>query len=217
MNHYDRHYRWHDLLLSGVQKCLNTLGNVSTATPSRPTPNTTTSDVILTTEERQRSARLMRVNHVGEICAQALYIGQSFTARRPILREAFEQAAQEEFDHLLWCEERLTELGSHKSYLNPLWFTGSLFIGTCAGLIGDRFSLGFLAETEQQVYSHLENHLKLLPTTDQKSRAIVAQMQLDEIKHATTAVELGGTELPFPIKTLMRYSSKIMTSIAYYV
>lgn len=216
MENGDRQYSWHDQFFCGLQKCLQTLSNLPVNAAARPTPE---AEVVypLSSEEQKKSASLMRINHVGEVCAQALYLGQSFTARRPILREAFEHAAQEESDHLYWCEERLTELNSHKSYLNPLWFTGSLLIGTCAGLISDRFSLGFLAETEQQVFDHLSSHLTKLPTNDQKSRAIITQMQLDEAKHASTAIQLGAMDLPYPVKTLMKLSSKIMTSIAYYV
>ena len=171
----------------------------------------------LSASEAKHSAGLMRINHVGEVCAQALYAGQALTARQGEVREKMREAAAEEVDHLAWCDERLQSLGSHTSYLNPLWFAGSFALGVTAGLIGDRWSLGFVAETENQVVRHLNSHLKELPLNDTQSRAIVSQMREDESKHATTALAAGGSDLPSPIKFAMTAMSKVMTSIAYWV
>ena len=159
----------------------------------------------------------MRVNHSGEICAQALYQGQALTARNPAAKAALEQAALEETEHLSWCETRIHELGSHTSYLNPLWYGGSLAIGALAGALGDKWNLGFLAETEHQVERHLKSHLARLPEVDLKSRAVVEQMQVDEARHAATALEQGGVALPLPIKQGMQLTSKLMTRAAYWV
>lgn len=156
----------------------------------------------------------MRVNHSGEVCAQALYQSQALTTRSDTVRQTMQNAANEENDHLNWCEERLYELDSHKSYLNPLWYCGSFMIGTFFGLIGDRWNLGFLAETERQVVKHLESHLEKLPADDYKSRAIVEQMQKDEANHATRAVQAGAEELPRLVKRAMALTSKIMTTTA---
>jgi ubiquinone biosynthesis monooxygenase Coq7 len=166
---------------------------------------------------RELAGRLMRVNHCGEICAQALYQGQALTAKLPQVREKMEQAAQEENDHLAWTEERIVELGTHTSYLNPLFYLGSFTLGAGAGLIGDKWSLGFLAETERQVVDHLTGHLSRLPEQDHKSRAIVEQMRDDESKHATLAIESGAAELPAPVKQLMRLTSRVMTGTAHWV
>jgi ubiquinone biosynthesis monooxygenase Coq7 len=171
----------------------------------------------LSASEARHSAGLMRINHVGEVCAQALYAGQALTGRQAEVRKKMREAAAEEVDHLAWCDERLHSLGSHTSYLNPLWFAGSFALGVGAGLIGDRWSLGFVAETENQVVRHLDSHLKELPAHDTQSRAIVTQMREDEAHHATTALAAGGSELPAPIKLVMTAMSKIMTSIAYWV
>lgn len=165
--------------------------------------------------ERIASANLMRVNHSGEVAAQALYQGQALTATLPGVRDRMERAALEENDHLLWCERRLDELGSRTSYLNPLWHAGSLLIGACAGLAGDKWSLGFVAETEHQVVAHLKDHLARLPGNDLKSRAILDQMVADEAHHATVAIEAGGARLPAPVKTAMTLASHIMTRTAY--
>ncbi len=170
-------------------------------------------------DETQRSfaAALMRVNHSGEICAQALYQGQALTARDSAARAALEHAAQEETEHLAWTERRITELGGRKSLLNPLWYTGSFAIGAAAGLLGDRWNLGFLAETEHQVVRHLEGHLQRLPAADRKSRAIVEQMRDDEARHATSALRHGGAELPAPVRAAMQLSSKVMTGTAFFL
>ncbi len=174
-------------------------------------------EVELTVIEQRHAAGLMRVNHVGEVCAQALYQGQALTAQLNDVREAMQAAAQEEIDHLSWCEQRLQELHSHTSYLNPLWYSGAFAIGAVAGIIGDRWSLGFVAETEHQVVKHLQNHLTKLAPQDAKSRAILQQMAIDEAQHAQTAMDAGASELPQPIKKLMTAMSKIMTTTAYYI
>lgn len=168
-------------------------------------------------DQKQKVAALMRINHVGEICAQALYSGQAFTSRNPQVSEALKQAAAEETDHLAWCESRIKELGGRKSLLNPVWYLGSFTIGAVAGSIGDKWNLGFLAETEQQVSTHLSSHLEKLPIQDMKTRAIIKQMHRDEMSHAQEAVNLGAAELPNSIKAAMKVSSKIMTKTAYYV
>jgi len=168
-------------------------------------------------EEARKAAALMRVNHAGEVCAQALYLGQAITSHGESMRNVLHQSAQEEIDHLAWCQQRLQELNSHTSYLNPLWYMGSLGIGMMAGLAGDKWNLGFLAETEQQVSAHLERHLQKLPVADEKSRAIVKQMQEDEQQHANTAVNLGAHALPKPVQMAMRLASKVMTSVAHRV
>jgi ubiquinone biosynthesis monooxygenase Coq7 len=166
------------------------------------------------TTQKAASARLMRVNHAGEVCAQALYQAQALTARSDAIRRSMEGASREENDHLSWCEERLEQLGSHKSYLNPLWYGGSFMIGAAFGIAGDRWNLAFLAETERQVVQHLEGHLDKLPGDDLKSRAIVETMRDDEASHATQAVDAGAAELPRPVKRLMALTSKIMTTVA---
>jgi 3-demethoxyubiquinol 3-hydroxylase len=183
----------------------------------RPTPGEELSGPALSGDKRELSAALMRVNHTGEICAQALYQGQALTARNPQAKAALETAAQEETEHLAWTERRISELGGRKSALNPLWYAGSFAIGAAAGLLGDRWNLGFLAETERQVVAHLEDHLQRLPAEDNRSRAIVERMKEDEARHATTAIEHGASELPQPAKAAMRLSSKVMTETAYWL
>lgn len=174
-------------------------------------------DCELNSEDRQHIAGLMRVNHSGEVSAQALYQGQAITARNNEVREKLEQAALEENDHLAWTETRLHELGDRTSFLNPVWYTGSLAIGALAGAIGDKWNLGFLAETEHQVVDHLDEHLKELPKQDLRSRAILEQMRIDEAKHATTALNYGGADLPSPVKGLMAMMSKVMTKTTYHL
>jgi ubiquinone biosynthesis monooxygenase Coq7 len=169
----------------------------------------------LTATEKATSVCLMRVNHAGEVCAQALYQGQALTAQRNETRAQMEQAAEEENDHLLWCRQRIHELGGHTSLLNPVWYAGSLAIGAVSGLMGDKWSLGFLAETENQVGKHLEGHLQRLPAGDTKSQAILEQMKIDEAKHQSTALNAGGAELPEPVKKLMTLASRVMTKTAY--
>jgi ubiquinone biosynthesis monooxygenase Coq7 len=174
-----------------------------------------TSDLDLSPQDRTHVAGLMRVNHVGEVCAQALYQSQKLLAKTPETRALLDQAAKEEMDHMAWCEERLKELDSRPSLLNPLWYAGAFGIGLIAGLAGDRWSLGFVAETEKQVERHLDDHLEKLPEADLRSRAIVGQMRIDEIEHGASAMAAGGQELPRPIQTLMAGISKIMTTTAY--
>ena len=182
----------------------------------RPTPSSDIqSTALLDVKEREHAAGLMRVNHVGEVCAQALYQSQKLVARNPEIRQMLDHSGQEEMDHLAWCETRLQELGSHTSYLNPIWYAGSFAIGLAAGLAGDKWSLGFVAETEKQVENHLESHLQKLPVEDERSRAIVDQMRIDEIEHGQAAISAGGAALPEPIQKLMQAMSKVMTSTAY--
>lgn len=211
-----RQYSPLDHLLIQLDVGLRTLlGNpipTGRSDPAGDEPETPLSDA-----ERRESARLMRVNHCGEICAQALYQGQALTARSEGVRQTMRQAAAEENDHLVWCEHRIDELGSHATYLSPFFYVGSLTLGATAGLIGDKWSLGFLAETERQVTTHLEGHLTRLPVADAKSRAVVQQMIEDESRHASTATDAGGAELPFPVPQLMRLASKVMTKTAYWI
>jgi ubiquinone biosynthesis monooxygenase Coq7 len=167
--------------------------------------------------ERKQVARLMRINHTGEVCAQALYQGQALTARLPEVRDRMERSALEENDHLDWCESRIDELGDRKSFLNPLWYAGSFAIGALAGLAGDKWSLGFVVETERQVESHLESHLAEIPAGDKRTRAILEEMKTDEIHHATVAKAGGGAPLPAPVKLAMRLMSKVMTRSVYWV
>jgi len=181
----------------------------------RSVPGSALSEASLSGAERGHAAGLMRVNHCGEICAQALYQGQSLTSRDPMVRESLRSAANEETEHLAWTEQRLAELGSRKSVLNPLLYIGSLSMGLFAGALGDKWNLAFLAETERQVEAHLDGHLVSLPAADEKSRAIVEQMRLDEIQHAETAVALGAAELPVPVKRAMKGAARLMTATAY--
>jgi ubiquinone biosynthesis monooxygenase Coq7 len=189
---------------------------VGGANAERPTPGSEPSlSNPLNAAERKHAAGLMRVNHVGEVCAQALYQSQKLVARNPQIQEMLNHSGREEVDHLAWCETRLQELGSHTSYLNPLWYAGSFAIGLAAGLAGDKWSLGFVAETEKQVENHLESHLETLPKNDERSRAIVDQMRIDEIEHGQAAKNAGGVSLPEPIQKMMQVMSKVMTSTAY--
>tara|TARA_Y100001968_G_scaffold303082_1_gene316921 strand:+ start:9094 stop:9699 length:606 start_codon:yes stop_codon:yes gene_type:complete len=183
--------------------------------PSRPSPAVLKNDSELTESETRHVAGLMRINHTGEVCAQALYQGQALTARLPQVRQAMEQAADEEIDHLAWCEQRIRQLGSHTSVLNPLFYGLSFGIGASAGLISDRISLGFVAATEDQVCKHLDEHLGQLPAGDDKSRAILEQMREDEAQHSTAAIEAGGLRFPAPIKFGMSLMSKVMTKATY--
>jgi len=189
---------------------------VGGANAGRPTPGSQSNiKHSLDAAERKHAAALMRVNHVGEVCAQALYQSQKLVARDPQIKKMLEHSAQEEIDHLAWCETRLKELDSHTSVLNPFWYVGSFAIGLAAGLAGDKWSLGFVVETEKQVEAHLENHLEKLPLEDQRSRAIVDQMRIDEIEHGQAALHAGGATLPEPIQKIMQTVSKIMTTTAY--
>jgi ubiquinone biosynthesis monooxygenase Coq7 len=192
---------------------------LSEAHTVRPFPDhrVVADDAALAKEEKRHTAALMRINHSGEVCAQALYNGQALTARNSATEAALRQASQEETEHLAWCEKRIRELGGRKSILNPLWYAGSFALGALAGAIGDKWNLGFLAETERQVGSHLQSHLDVLPAHDAKSRAILEQMQQDEARHATTALDHGGAELPLPVKLAMKLASKVMTRTTYYL
>lgn len=204
-----------DKLIIEFDKGLRTL--FAHAPTARPLPGGDLPDAELSAEEKRHAAALMRINHCGEICAQALYQGQALTARNEEVKAALEQAAWEETEHLNWTETRIDELGGRTSFLNPIWYTGSLALGALAGALGDKWNLGFLAETERQVERHLDSHLGRLPQPDEKSRAILAQMKSDEIQHAATALEHGAAELPLPVRTAMKLSSKIMTKTAYWV
>jgi ubiquinone biosynthesis monooxygenase Coq7 len=181
----------------------------------RPSPAANLNEQELSSTEKRHAAGLMRVNHAGEVCAQALYQGQALTAKLPDVRAEMEHAAEEEVDHLVWCQERIDALGSHTSYLNPVWYGLSFAIGAGAGLISDKVSLGFVAATEDQVCQHLQKHLEDLPEQDEKSRAVVAQMLRDEARHADMALSAGGYRFPAPVKGLMTLVSKAMTSTSY--
>lgn len=204
-----------DKFIIGFDHALRTL--LTPAQTLRAVPGSELPESELNDWEKRESSALMRVNHVGEICAQALYQGQALTAHDAEVQRALTQAAREETEHLAWTERRIAELSGRKSLLNPLWYGGSLAIGAFAGMLGDKWNLGFLAETERQVETHLAGHLKRLPHNDGKSRAIVAQMQIDEAGHATTAMAHGGEELPTPVKLIMKLGSKMMTKTAYWV
>ena len=206
-----------DDLINEFDRGLRSMTGVSRMSRPLPVPPASTEPVELSDEERAHAAGLMRVNHVGEVCAQALYQAQKLATRSPTLKQAFEHAAREEEDHLAWTYKRLEALNSRPSLLNPLWYAGALAIGLAAGRLGDRVSLGFMAETERQVELHLDGHLTTLPEGDHESRAIVEQMRIDEAAHGKAATDAGGVELPFPARALMRAASKIMTRTAYHV
>jgi ubiquinone biosynthesis monooxygenase Coq7 len=204
-----------DRVIINFDRTLRTL--FAPAATVRPVPGDDLLEPDMDAATREHAAALMRVNHTGEICAQALYQGQSLTARNPAARAALERAAQEETEHLAWTERRIAELGGRKSLLNPLFYAGSMAMGAATGLLGDRWNLGFLAETERQVVEHLDRHLRKLPREDQKSIAILGEMRLDEARHATTAIEHGAADLPLPVKGLMRIASGIMTRSSYWI
>lgn len=205
-----------DRLIGEFDKALRTVFGTPEGT-GRANPADAIPETAMSEAERTRAMRLMRVNHCGEVCAQALYQGQALTARDPAVSQAMQGASDEENDHLLWCEARVKELDGRTSVLDPLFYLGSLGLGVAAGLAGDKWSLGFLAETERQVVKHLAGHLDKLPAQDQRSRAIVEQMKQDEGEHATHAVNQGAAELPMPIKGLMRLTSKAMTRTTYWI
>ncbi|WP_425316515.1 2-polyprenyl-3-methyl-6-methoxy-1,4-benzoquinone monooxygenase [Stutzerimonas chloritidismutans] len=209
-----RHYSPADRLLMQADSALRTLLPFS-GQPARPSPAVLKNEAELSESETRHVAGLMRINHTGEVCAQALYQGQALTARLPQVRRAMEQAADEEIDHLAWCEQRIRQLGSHTSVLNPLFYGLSFGIGATAGLISDRISLGFVAATEDQVCKHLDEHLGQLPASDDKSRAIIEQMREDEQQHSTAAIEAGGLRFPAPVKFGMSLVSKVMTKATY--
>lgn len=193
------------------------LRSIVGATPMRRSvpESSTMNESELSAEEKKHAAGLMRVNHVGEVCAQALYQSQKLHAKSDDLKNKLEHAAIEEEDHLAWCERRLEELDSRPSLLNPVWYAGSFVLGSIAGLAGDKISLGFVAETEKQVEHHLDDHLKELPSNDHRSRAIVAQMRADEIAHGQMAIQEGGVELPSAVQQVMKTMAKVMTVTAY--
>lgn len=203
-----------DRLIVHFDRVLRTL--CAPASAARPVPGADVLDSPLNERDKRAAAALMRVNHAGEICAQALYHGQAATARNRQVRQALEQAASQETDHLAWTAQRVRELGGKTSVLNPLLYAGSFAIGATSGLFGDKWNLGFLAETERQVEGHLHGHLERLPEADAKSRAIVAQMQIDEASHARTALVHGGVRLPWPARQAMRAASRAMTGMTYW-
>ncbi|MEW8015288.1 MAG: 2-polyprenyl-3-methyl-6-methoxy-1,4-benzoquinone monooxygenase [Candidatus Sedimenticola endophacoides] len=212
----NRDYTPADRLLIGVDQALRTLFGKPLVT-ERPNPAAERTEGEESEAQRRHTARLMRINHTGEVCAQALYQGQALTARLPEIRHSMERAAQEENDHLAWCDQRLREFDDRKSLLNPLWYAGSFAIGALAGAAGDKWSLGFVAETEHQVCAHLDENLAQIPESDEKSRAILERMREDELRHATLALEGGGAQLPAPVKLAMWLTSKVMTRSVYWL
>ncbi len=210
-----RHYSGVDKLIHSFDQALRSL--VPGATSAQRTNPAHDAPAPLAVTEARHVAGLMRVNHSGEVCAQALYHGQALTAKLPSVRLEMQQAATEEQDHLAWCEDRLKELDSHTSLLNPVWYSLSFGMGALAGLAGDRYSLGFVAETERQVSLHLEQHIRELPNQDQRSFKILQQMNQDELQHRDTALAAGGVDLPFPVRISMTAISKLMTKTSYYI
>ena len=204
-----------DDLIVGVDRALRTLSGAAISV--RPNPAAGLEEAALTPDERNHSAGLMRVNHTGEVCAQALYQAQALAARDSTARTRLAQAAREEEEHLAWTQQRLSELGGRTSVANPLWYAGSFAIGLCAGVAGDRVNLGFVVETERQVEEHLTSHMDRLPAADARSRAIVAAMRDDEMRHGAAARDAGADELPLPIRALMRATAKLMTVTAYWL
>lgn len=204
-----------DRLITEFDKALRTV--FADARSRRPIPGDDLAEADLSEAERRHVIGLMRVNHCGEICAQALYQGQALTSDNPSVRDALHEAADEETEHLAWTEKRIGELGGRRSVLNPVWYLGALSMGALAGKLGDKWNLGFLAETERQVEAHLDGHLARLPDRDRRSREMLDQMRVDEIKHAQTAVRLGAAELPYPVKLAMKLAARVMTRTAYYL
>ena len=214
MNTHSRQYSRADDLLMNVDQALRTLFGRPQLT-ERHNPAADEPDTELDEPQRDHIARLMRINHTGEVCAQALYQGQALTARNPAVRTSMERSAAEENDHLDWCEQRVEELGGRLSLLNPLWYAGSFAIGAAAGIAGDKWSLGFVAETERQVEGHLDEHLGQVPGNDRRTRAILQQMKTDEIEHGQKAMDHGGARLPMPVRALMKVTAKLMTTSVY--
>ncbi len=214
MNPVNRNLTTIDHLILNFDQALRTLFGRPLVT-ERPNPAEACSHSELPEEKRDHVARLMRINHTGEVCAQALYQGQALTARKPEVKRAMERSAREENDHLAWCEERVEELGGRLSLLNPFWYAGSFALGAAAGLAGDKWSLGFVSETEKQVEGHLDEHLAQVPESDCRTRAILEQMKEDEIRHGQKARAHGGVELPKPVKLAMKLMSKVMTTTVY--
>lgn len=205
-----------DRLLASANNALRTVAAPAGRT-ARSNPAEHIIDAELDAGQKRHAAGLMRVNHAGEVCAQALYQGHAAVARDKSIEAQMQRAADEEFDHLAWCEERIQELGEEVSKLSPFWYAGAFAIGAASGILGDKWSLGFIAETERQVCEHLESHLGSLPTEDARSRAIVEQMRDEEAEHGENAIEAGAAELPAPVKRLMRVTAKVMTKTAYWV
>ncbi len=219
MSNTQRHYSPVDQLMMQIDNGLRTVFGKPLVT-ERPDPQDSVAAELkqtLSATEKTFSARLMRINHAGEVAAQGLYQGQALTAKLPDVRDKMQRAAEEENDHLAWCERRIKELGSHTSYFNPLWYFGSVSIGALAGMAGDKWSLGFVAETERQVVKHLDEHLTRISENDLESRAVLEQMKIDEGRHATVALEAGGAALPAPVKSLMTLTSKVMTKTAFWL
>lgn len=211
-----RHYTFFDRFCIGLDQAVRALAD-NAKTTGHPYPADHIEEHHLTHEQRKHAAALMRINHTGEICAQALYHGQGVVSRSRHIQEKMQQAAIEEGDHLAWCKQRLDELGSHTSYLNPLWYTGSFCIGMVAGMVGDQWSLGFVVETERQVIKHLKGHLHLLPAADARSYKILEKMEQDEAKHRDEAITSGAKELPHIVKACMALMSKVMVKTVYWV
>jgi len=203
-----------DRLLAGANNALRTIA-APAGHPTRKSPAGDIAETDLSDKQKQHAAGLMRVNHAGEVAAQALYQGHAMVARDPNIERQMQRAANEEFDHLAWCEQRLTELDSRPSVLSPIWYSGAFAIGAASGILGDKWSLGFIAETEKQVCAHLDSHLDYLPDNDDRSRAIVTQMRDEEEEHGENAIEAGAAELPPPLQRLMRLTAKVMTNTAY--
>jgi ubiquinone biosynthesis monooxygenase Coq7 len=213
---HDRNYSFIDQVCLGVDQAIRALSGHS-KTSGILYPAEKVEEVLLSDTEQKHSAGLMRINHTGEICAQALYHGQAMVSKSISIQEKMIEAAIEEGDHLNWCHKRLDELNSHTSYLNPLWYFGSFGIGVAAGLAGDPYSLGFVAETEKQVIKHLEGHLALLPKKDKRSAIILEKMEADEARHRNEAIALGAKDLPKPIQFVMRVASQIMVKLTYWI
>lgn len=211
-----RQFSFFDRLCNVADSALKTTFGVYDV-KTRQSPAQEVKEQQLTPDEQSQAASLMRINHTGEVCAQALYQGQALTAKLPNIRQEMEQAANEEVDHLAWCSERLQQLDSRESFLNPIWYATSFAIGAAAGIAGDKWSLGFVAETEHQVGKHLEEHLVKLPRDDKKSQAILKQMHQEELQHKQNAIDHGAANLPLPIKGAMQLMSKVMTKSVYYL
>lgn len=211
-----RQYSFFDRLIGQADNVLRTLAS-DAVQAQRPSPAAPLAEAGLSEAERRQVAGFMRVNHTGEVCAQALYQGQALTAKLPHVREEMKRAAQEEVDHLAWCNERLNALNARPSLLNPLFYVASFGVGAIAGMAGDKWSLGFVAETERQVCEHLQTHLNKLPMNDQRTRALLVQMQQDESEHRDMAIRAGAAELPQPLQQGMRALAKVMTETTYYI
>ena len=209
-----RNYTQIDRFITGIDNALRTATGLSDKA-SRENPAKSEPEIVMEEEQRKHAAGLMRINHAGEVCAQALYAGQAITARNPEVQAEMQKAADEEIDHLGWCKDRLDELDSRPSLLDPFWYVGSFAIGAAAGLAGDGWSLGFLKETENQVEAHLEGHIEKLPPEDARSRAILDQMKIDEAKHAQMAEDSGAYDLPKPVRELMKLTASAMKAVAY--